>query len=285
MIGVLTLLVVRADAQPPALPPSGTVLAALRAAQEDPDDPAKIKAALSVLPKVVFNEGGADRTYYVWQGDQLLTAAQVRTRFQHPRQIEKSVTSPELVILEANGQDVFWPKGKRALTYAIDKASFGSNDHYMAIVREMEIATADWVNACPACGLSFTHLAKLDTQKAAQGATFVVRYQPDITEFVAVSFFPNDPPYKRLLRVAPSFFAMDFSPEGVLRHELGHILGYRHEHIRDIAGCEQDVDGGAWRPITPYTANSVMHYMCGGGGSFDLKLRPRDISGHIAIYS
>lgn len=46
--------------------------------------------------------------------------------------------------------------------------------------------------------------------------------------------------------------------EGILRHELGHTLSYRHEHTRPEAGkCFEDAD---WKPLTSYDGFSVMHY-------------------------
>jgi hypothetical protein len=53
---------------------------------------------------------------------------------------------------------------------------------------------------------------------------------------------------------------------GVLRHELGHILGLRHEHIRPVPGVNEDeqlCNGSACLGadyLTEYDADSVMHY-------------------------
>ena len=44
------------------------------------------------------------------------------------------------------------------------------------------------------------------------------------------------------------------------RHELGHILGFRHEHIRSEANSSCD-EGGAFRAVTDYDQASVMHYL------------------------
>lgn len=75
---------------------------------------------------------------------------------------------------------------------------------------------------------------------------------------------------------------MSFDKTGVLRHELGHVLGYRHEHIGNVPGC--NTEGVSWERLTPYTPNSVMHYFCGGAGSFDLSLRDLDKAGHRCLY-
>ena len=55
------------------------------------------------------------------------------------------------------------------------------------------------------------------------------------------------------------------SSTGVLRHELGHILGFRHEHPWSpngaCAGLESQTSGmTTFRRLTPYDSVSVMHY-------------------------
>jgi len=147
----------------------------------------------------------------------------------------------------------------------------------------MEAACNDWVQVCPSSGLSFTHLVSLDNAPDLSTATFVVRFSPlQAGDFFAVSFFPNDPQFKRQLIVTPSYFTSAFDHVGILRHELGHILGYRHEQVQAGSACA--LEDGNWKPITPYDAHSVMHYMCGGGGSFSLQLTDVDKQGHRKTY-
>ena len=69
----------------------------------------------------------------------------------------------------------------------------------------------------------------------------------------------------------------------MFRHEIGHILGYRHEHIRPEAGCWGET--GAWKQLTTYDAYSVMHYYCGNGGTISLTLSPNDKAGHALKYA
>jgi hypothetical protein len=71
---------------------------------------------------------------------------------------------------------------------------------------------------------------------------------------------------------------------GVLRHELGHVLGFRHEHTRSTAsGCYED---GNWRALTStYDRYSVMHYpQCNGLQTGDLVLTSLDKSGARSLY-
>ena len=66
-----------------------------------------------------------------------------------------------------------------------------------------------------------------------------------------------------------------YTLRGILRHELGHVLGFRHEHTRPEAGtCFED---NSWRPLTPYDSSSVMHYpQCNGSNPGDLTLTDLD---------
>ena len=53
-----------------------------------------------------------------------------------------------------------------------------------------------------------------------------------------------------------------FSVRGVMRHELGHVLGFRHEHIRDEVpkGLFVPEDTSSIAPQGPWDKRSVMHY-------------------------
>src|SRR5258705_182690 len=72
---------------------------------------------------------------------------------------------------------------------------------------------------------------------ASEGALFTVRFLDVGGQFIAAAFSPNDPISRRRVVIDPSYFAAQpsFDPIGVLRHELGHVLGFRHEHIRQGA--------------------------------------------------
>jgi len=71
-------------------------------------------------------------------------------------------------------------------------------------------------------------------------------------------------------------------PKNILGHELGHTLGFRHEHTRPEAGvCFEDLN---WRPLTPYDSASIMHYPQCNGTSLDLSMTATDRQGVVALY-
>lgn len=177
-----------------------------------------------------------------------------------------------------------WPVATAAnLTFAIDRATFKRDDQYQKVRTNLEAAAKEWSNLCPTCGVKFVHVDNLDANNPAPGKTvFVARYRDVGGVFIAASFFANDPRDKRFLDIDPSYFNTSFDQVGVFRHELGHVLGYRHEHIRGIPGCT--FEGGKWIPKTPYDPKSVMHYLCGGGGSVELMISDLDRTGHESAY-
>ena len=184
--------------------------------------------------------------------------------------------------LADGGLDYYREVDQRTLTYAIDRHSFPSPSQFAALVHNMPAATKAWEEACVECKVRFVHLDQFDDSPSPEKVNFTVRYLDSRGAFIAASFFPHDPPLRRFINIDPSYFSSGFDEIGVLRHELGHTLGYRHEHIQGVAGCAQE--DGHWKPLTPYTPHSVMHYMCGGGGSFALTLQESDIRGHQLLY-
>ena len=86
------------------------------------------------------------------------------------------------------------------------------------------------------------------------------------------------------LAIHPELNAV-FTLTGVLRHELGHILGFRHEHTRDQAQAPHCFEDSNFRPATEYDAASVMHYPhCNGEGNWSFELTQLDKRGAAFFY-
>ncbi len=254
----------------------------------NPRDPAKLSAWLRTLPRLSTPEGGS---YYVFEGDLLLTSEEVEGLLieRHEKWKERNTDEiePELVVRITAGADERWSNRlKGNLTYVVDRQSFGDNEEeYAIVVDAMSRAVGDWERACSECAVKFRHLQDLDTARNNSDALFVVRRMPDseqIPEFIATAFFPSDPSHRRYINIFQGFFDSPYPPEGTLRHELGHVLGYDHEHKRSDSGCA--FENGKWRPLSEYDDRSVMHYVCGYGGNYRLRITGIDIKAHRQHY-
>lgn len=251
-----------------------------------PADQAAFDRLIEGLPKVRFDDEGTPRTLYVWEGDMLLNAEEIRAIiFSRRAGFTPARGASELLLqLRADGKPGFWKRGARTLTYAIDCATFVDSAQCGVARRLMTRAARDWAVACTNCGIVFREVTATTGVKPRDGTgpTFVVRYEPDQFDYLAIAFFANDPAFKRYLSVTPGFFQTSFDQTGILRHELGHVLGYRHEHNRALSGCS--FEDRSWVALTPYDPKSVMHYFCGGGGTKALQISATDVAGHRALY-
>src|SRR6218665_3047858 len=180
------------------------------------------------------------------------------------------------------GGDIKWSSTQaKNLTYCISKSSFGTN--YNAMVTAMNSAAAAWEATA---GVNFVHASTYDTNCTASqaGVVFAVR-QVSGQSYTARAFFPNSGRSARNVLVDSSAFRMTgaWTLAGVLRHELGHTLGFRHEHTRlSSTGCYEDA---SWRGLTTYDSSSVMHYpQCKGTQKGDLVLTASDKTGARALY-
>ncbi len=234
-------------------------------------------ALIAKLPTTTYDDGGIPRTRYVWEGDMLLTREQVNAMLKPDAaaRVPGGVKTELKVMTDAQGNRAFWPRGQRELTYVVDRQTFPSPAQAEKAATALTTAARDWQSACPSCGLTIK-------ESTGGTATFRVKYQPAAAPYIAASFFPNDPPARRVLFIAAPFYTMSEDPAGVLRHELGHTLGYRHEHIAGVPGCS--FEDSNWKALTKYDATSVMHYPCGGGGTRLMKLSAADVAGHSRLY-
>ena len=186
-----------------------------------------------------------------------------------------------LIVNVVNGKDDRWAAATATnITYCISSKSFGSR--YSAVVTAMNSATATWEATA---NVNFVHLSTLDGSCSATtaGVVFDVRLV-NTSQYLARAFFPSTSRRSRNILISSSSFGTitPYTLAGVLRHELGHTIGFRHEHTRPESGtCFED---SSWRALTAYDASSVMHYpQCNGANKGDLVLTSLDKTGARAL--
>ena len=200
--------------------------------------------------------------------------------------ITDATGSTGLVGVAQHGKLVRWKPGL-VLSYRVVRESFGEELNYDVVVANMLQATADWEAIC---GVRFEHREDLDARPGTEpeGALFTVREIETYGAVIAAAFFPNQPADRRRVVIDPSYYdpASEYDKVGVLRHELGHILGFRHEHIRSgaPAACPDEPTFNTKALTDDYDPRSVMHYFCGGVGSRELKFSDLDRSGAQKLY-
>jgi len=190
-------------------------------------------------------------------------------------------SSSALSVNTIGGRDGVWDDAtRRDLSYCVSRA-FGAR--YDRVVDTMAEAAGEWEAVT---GVDFRHASEQDaTCSSSSPVLFDVRPEDTGGELLARAFFPGDSRARRNLVIDPTSFAASGAVTlvGILRHELGHVLGFRHEHTRPEAGtCFEDT---AYRPLTPYDRESVMHYPhCNGDMSSALAITALDAEGARSIY-
>ncbi len=246
------------------------------------------------LPKVYIDS----QLLYVVEGDLLMDADELYYYCQSQLALMKDekkwhtekMENNAFTVSTINGVPEVWPPNY-VVKYAILKRSFTSPDLYDSAKIYMNKAAKDWMGAC---NVKFQYLPQYDEtipgSPLPDSLTFCVRQFNANGAFIAMAFFPADIPQKRRLLLDVSFFnpQLKFNKVGILRHELGHILGARHEHIWSKEyGCQGEevfAEGRGGIPLTKYDPYSVMHYLCGKSGTRTLEITRFDTAGAQQLY-
>lgn len=233
-------------------------------------------------------------TYWYAEGDLALDEAELRF-YAKRRETQRLIfetgeggdpSGETLLSMTVNGKIVRWAPGS-TVTYCILKSTFTPAE-YAQTVANMTAAANDWMANC---GVKLQHKVALDTTPGGvvlpAGVTFAVAKFDLPGGTIAQAFFPPDPRNRHFLLIDPSYFdpGLSFNKVGVLRHETGHVLGFRHEHIRSEAppACQGESTKDTFK-LTNYDPRSVMHYFCGGFGSLQLAITAKDKAGSQVLY-
>lgn len=185
-----------------------------------------------------------------------------------------------LIVNTVGGADDRWSAGQaQNLSYCVSTA-FGA-DHD-AIVAAMGEGASLWESS--SAGVNFTYVPSADGNCVTSNNAVLFSVEPvQTSQYIARAFFPSSSDFERNVLVDDSIFTSgSWTPGNVLGHELGHTLGFRHEHTRPEAGtCFEDDN---WRALTGYDSASIMHYPQCNGSSSDLRFSGTDGTGVRALY-
>ncbi|WNG43061.1 matrixin family metalloprotease [Archangium minus] len=219
---------------------------------------------------------------FIYAGDQMAEdEAELRAAYEQMAGGDVGQTTGELCVYSSGGNDIKWTASQALnLTYCVS-TKFGGN--YSKVVSAMNTAASAWEGAAK---VNFIHVSAQDSNCTSRNSNVVFDVSPVNVggQYLARAFFPNSSRRSRNVLIDNSAFQAGAPGlDGILRHELGHTLGFRHEHTRPEAGaCYED---NQWRALTSYDSSSVMHYpQCNGTNTWNLTLTTLDKQGAASLY-
>lgn len=216
---------------------------------------------------------------YVVNGDEIIsTQGELRTFYQ--QLLEPETLNDGLIVNTVNAVDDKWSASQVSnLTYCVS-TKFGSR--HADVVSAMTSGGALWESA--SSRINFVYVPSADGNCTTRNNAVVFSVEPvQTSQYIARAFFPGTPARQQNVLIDDSIWTSgSWTPTNIIGHELGHVLGFRHEHTRPEAGtCFEDNN---WRPLTPYDSSSVMHYPQCNGSSDDLSMTSVDVAGVVALY-
>ncbi|TLD71708.1 hypothetical protein FEM03_06100 [Phragmitibacter flavus] len=243
-----------------------------------------------------------NETGYIVENDLVIPASQLQNYARETLALlsnEKrdAATVDRLIVATLNDKKLRWAPGT-VLSWTIDEVSFGEHKAWFQTAKTICAQAADdWNRAAKDEGvLDMIRFAPAEPGKKA-AFTFAYHPFPSDPNLLALAFFPNAAKKDRIVFIGPGTFALDllYDRVGIIRHELGHVLGFRHEQIHPKAQegmtaaekkrMEKWVSGGLGaEELTEWDSQSVMHYPLNGHGTLQFALSDDDKTGFGKLY-
>ena len=217
---------------------------------------------------------------YIVNGDEP-AGSNADLREFYDRMVGDSSMNEGLIVNTVGGADDKWSASQALnLTYCVSN-KFGSSK--TNVVNAMNAGAALWEGATSK--VNFTYVPSQDGSCTVRNNSVLFSVEPtNTTQYIARAFFPSSSKRSRniLVNATSLMNSGSWTPGNILGHEMGHTLGFRHEHTRPEAGtCFEDNN---WRPLTPYDSASIMHYPQCNGTSNNLSMTSTDRQGAVALY-
>lgn len=193
------------------------------------------------------------------------------------------------VNLGNRGDDLWYGEQRFNLSFCVSD-EFG--DRKEEVVEATLAAVRAWEEIA---SVSFPYRADQDHRCHVENRQVLFPIWPaeDDAPYFARAFFPEFGEGERDIRINMAEYdaaladpeLSDLTLEGIMRHELGHVLGFRHEHTRSESGAYYCFEDWNYRPGTDYDAQSVMHYPhCEGSNDWSLEFSDFDVLGAAYFY-